>query len=79
MELEWQAATPIFWLFQGLNKKNFENQTEIGGYVCCRHPKILDRVPALPIYTVAGPYSRQKNDTYPQFPDLRFSLYSPNQ
>ena len=41
------AATPIFWLFQGLNKKNFENQTEIGGYVCCRHPKILDRAPAL--------------------------------
>ena len=41
------GATPIFWLFQGLNKTNFENQTEIGGYVCCRHPKILDRVPAL--------------------------------
>ena len=24
------AATPIFWLFQGLNKKKFENQTKIG-------------------------------------------------
>ena len=29
-QLKRAAATPIFWLFQGLNKKNFENQTKTG-------------------------------------------------
>ena len=29
-QLKRAAATPIFWLFQGLNKKNFKNQTKTG-------------------------------------------------